>query len=324
MNIFYIRENSYSSYPPTAAMIGAFDGLHRGHQKLIENTLQQARARDIESAAILFDPDPDVLFTGKKHTLLSLDDRIALAQAFGFDNLYICSFTKDFAALDIEQFHAFLKNLNILVLIYGFDFTYGKGAKGNAKTLLNQDEFDTLEIYCLSQDERKISSTRIRKDIEEGKMKTVCSLLGYCYSIPGKIVTGFQRGSRLLGFPTANLKPSGDYLIPRKGVYAGHVLIENKAWPAMINVGINPTFNNEEKTIEAHIFDFDKDIYGKQARFFFEFFLRDEIAFSGIDSLKAQLEQDEKQVLELHKSLQKQWDLTCRLWRIEQGGNGII
>lgn len=314
-----ISHEKFYEFPPTVAMIGLFDGFHMGHRMLADKTLKLARQRDIESAVLTFDPDPGTILSKRPDGKITyLEERIQIAERLGFDRFYICTFVPEFAALEIDEFHKFVYDLNVQALVCGFDFTYGDKGSGNAKTLKEQEYFDVFEIDCFKERGEKISSTRIKQLIRSGALKEAGRLLGYFYSLPGKVASGFQRGSRLLGFPTANLACKTGYIIPRNGVYGGYVLLGDTAYPAMINIGFNPTFKNKEQTIEANLFNFDQDIYGKEIRIFFLFRLRDEKSFEGIDGLISQLKTDRRRVKQYLKNMEPQWSESCRLWRINR------
>lgn len=280
--------------PYTSCCIGYFDGLHTGHQALLENCIRIAKSKSIQSGLITFEPDPwKIFFPSKvcKH-ITTLQDRITLAHSMGIDIVYVITFSKEFAALDVQSFHSILEKMHVKDLTCGFDFKYAKKNTGNVETLKEQNIFSVSIIDSVNKKNEKISSSRIEPLILSGKVDVANDLLGYLYSIEGTVEHGFKRGSTLLQFPTANLKPNPDYLIPSNGVYAGFVSVQGVMYPCMINVGNNPTFKNKSITIEANIFDFDQDIYGLNVRFFFAKKTRNEIRFENISCLKKQLTKD--------------------------------
>ena len=169
-------------------------------------------------------------------------------------------------------------------------------------------------IESINSFNEKISSSRIEPLIQSGKVDLANDLLGYIYSVDGKVEHGYKRGTKLLNIPTANLKVNSDYLLPSNGVYAGYVSINEYLYPAMINVGNNPTFENNHITLEANIFDFSKDIYGKQVRFYFLKKTRSEIKFADFNALKMQLNQDIITCKNVLKTDQSHLDLTLSLW----------
>ena len=286
----HVQEDLWES----SCCIGFFDGLHTGHQALLENCIQVAKEKNVKSGLITFDPDPWKIFFPERvcRHITTLDDRIFLASAMGIEVMYIITFSKDFAALDVDAFHMLLHKMHVSYITCGFDFKYASKNSGNVQTLKAQNYFEVSVIESVNSKNEKISSSRIEPLIQSGKMDLANELLGHMYSIEGVIEHGFKRGSTLLNFPTANLGANPDYLVPSSGVYAGFVCVNDTFYGSMINVGNNPTFENKKVSIEAHIFDFDQDIYDQKVRFFFLKKTRNEIRFDGFESLKKQLESD--------------------------------
>lgn len=282
------------AFMDSCACIGYFDGIHKGHVQLIEKCLSKAKNKQVKSAFITFDPDPWTIFH-KDMTLqhlTTLQDKYQIIASYGIDIFYEIHFTKEFASFSVDQFHKFLYSIGIRSLVCGFDFRYAFKNSGDIHTLKAQSYFDVDVIDSVNLENAKISTSRIEPLIEKGEVKKANDLLGYIYSIQGVIEHGFRRGTDLLKIPTANLKVDPEYIIPRTGVYAGYVKIQNKFHKAMINVGKNPTFDNKDQTIEAHIIDFDEDIYDQKARFYFYDLIREEMKFASFEDLKNQLHQD--------------------------------
>lgn len=295
MKIVSIEWNHIPQLHPSACCIGFFDGFHRGHQLLLEKTLALAKHKHLLSGVILFDPDPWLLFHPERKLdhLTPLEKRIKMIEAKGFDVIYILHFTQSFAALPTDAFHQLLAEMQVKFLVCGTDFRYGRQNRGTIATLKSQTSFVVVPIDPLMENgQAKISSSTIEKWVAEGKIEAANRLLGYQYSIDGIVEHGYKRGSELLQIPTANLKVVGDYVLPAAGVYAGFVKVEGQYYQAMINIGKNPTFKNEQKTIEAHLFDFDQDIYGKPVSFLFVQRLRKEMKFDSVEALKEQLLKD--------------------------------
>ncbi len=302
MNVVSI-DAFHLKYPfePSCACIGYFDGIHKGHKELLLNCIEQADKNQLKKVCITFDPDPWVIFKNEKQKHLStLSDKIQILSSYGFDEVYILQFSKEFASLSIESFHHLLKEMNIKILICGFDFKYGQFNSGNVDTLKKQNDFKVIVIDSVNFSNLKISTSRIEPLILKGELYQANVLLDYIYSISGYIEHGFKRGTNVLKIPTANLNVDQEYILPKTGVYAGMVLLENQFYKAMINIGTNPTFNNQHLTIEAHILDFDEDIYGQKIRFFFYDRIRDEMKFHSIDELKNQLLRDIQYVDQLN------------------------
>lgn len=285
-----------SSLPDSVCCIGYFDGMHPGHQALVEKAVQLAKENHLVPGLITFDPDPWVIFKPESNFshLTSLEDKEEAARRQGIEIFYILDFTREFAALLTDAFHALLADMHVKKLVCGFDFHYGAGNAGSIDTLQNQEHFDVEVIspVVYGMETEKISSSRIEALIEAGQVEKAAWLLGRYYSIEGSIVHGYRRGTTLLQFPTANLELFDKYVLPADGVYFGFVYVKKEYWPAMINIGTNPTFENRRVTIEAHIFDFHEDIYHVHARFFFCRRIRPVQKFSSIDELKAQLQKD--------------------------------
>lgn len=300
----------------TVGCIGYFDGFHKGHVTLVKNAIALSKEKKLESAIITFDPDPWSVFKPDlelKH-LMSLTDKIELAKNLGVDHFYLLTFTKDFSSLNYHVFHEVLHKMQVHTLVCGFDFQYGAKNSGNVKTLKEQSLFDVHVVDSVNDNDLKISSSRIEPLIEQGKLEVANDLIGFIYSIYGKVVHGFKRGSTILNIPTANLAPNKEYILPKPGVYAGAVSINSDMHIAMINIGLNPTFENELVTIEAHILDFDKNIYDKHARFYFYSRIRDEIKFKSIDQLKTQLHKDIETTRKTMMKNIKILEITAKTW----------
>lgn len=281
--------------PDSVCCVGYFDGLHKGHQLLFEKTFQIAKKKHLSSGVILFDPDPWTLFhpdVAMDH-LTPLEKRLSMLTELGFQQIYVLQFTKSFAALSIKEFHDLLYKMNVKFLICGKDFHYAAKNSGDYISLKEDGRFEVIGLDpYMETANQKISSSTIESYIKQGKIAQANQLLGHMYSIDGIVEKGYQRGTKLLKIPTANLSFPGDQVIPRIGVYAGYVRIDKKYYWAMINIGNNPTFGNQKETIEAHILDFNQDIYGKKIRMLFADFIRPEQKFDSIDALKAQLHKD--------------------------------
>lgn len=293
MEIVKLDRHAHLDLEPSIACIGYFDGLHLGHQALIQQVIDQAKG--LKKVLMTFDPDPYVIFHPEieLHDLLPLTDRAQVAHAMGMDAMYVLDFTLEFAKKDVLAFHQWIKDQQIKHLVCGFDFLYGYGNTGNVETLQSQQDFAVSVVKAVRQDGQKISTSTIEPALLNGQTELANRLLGYYYSVSGTIVQGYKRGRRL-GYPTANLELSYNYSPLKRGVYAGYVGVNGRLYPAMLNVGYNPTFENTPLSYEAHLFDFNEDLYGKQARFFFAHYLRGEIKFNSLDDLSQQMAQDEQ------------------------------
>ena len=318
MKVFTIDYRDIPQLALSACAIGYFDGLHLGHQQLIETARKEAALHGLESAVLTFDPDPWKILRPDANLehLCSLEDKEVILEAMGIDCFYVVRFSKTFAALSIDEFHAFLRAMNIKILICGFDYTYGKMGKGTVASLQKCPYFKTVVIHPVVDHDLKISSSRIEALVRSGEVLEAGKLLGSLYSIKGIIVHGYERG-RILGYPTANLLTGPEAILPANGVYAGFVQVKDQLYPAMINVGFNPTFDNDKKTIEAHILDFSQNLYGKPSRFFFANRLRGEKKFTGMEELSAQLAKDKKTTREALLASRSLWAATAKLWSLQ-------
>ena len=290
-----------------AACIGYFDGFHLGHQSLFNKTLTIAKQNSLKSALISFDPDPWVILHGVPNSnhLTTIEDRKVLAEKLGFDVWISIDFDKKMASLNPEEFINKLKSINIQELVCGFDFKFGSKGTGSIETLISAQS-DNFKVHIISEykvDNEKVSSTRIKIALKNGNMELVKQLLGRYYQLNGVVVGGKQIG-RKIGYPTANLQVNSEYVLPKMGVYAGYVTIDSLRYQAMISIGLNPTVKDDRiVSIEAHIFDFDKDIYNKNVNFVYVQYLRPELKFNSLNGLIAQLKEDEKECRKVLKDI---------------------
>lgn len=294
---FTVKHFSLSSDFDTekrCACIGYFDGLHLGHQQLINKTISHAKENNCLASLITFDPDPWITI-GKASVvahITPLQTRIELAKRFGLDEVLILDFDKDVCNLDPKEFERLLSRLNIHTLVVGFDFTYGCFGKGNVNTIVDNGLFNVDIVNSFEDRNGKVSSSRIDKAIMDGDIEIANRLLGYPFFIQGRVIHGQQMG-RKLGFPTANIGISVDQLLPGIGVYACKVYVGGKTYYGMSNVGHNPTCNYvQHLSLEVNIFDFDQQIYDKQIQVQFYSKIRNEIKFNSKEELIDQLTHD--------------------------------
>ncbi|MBD5282381.1 MAG: riboflavin biosynthesis protein RibF [Bacteroides sp.] len=269
-----------------AAVIGVFDGVHRGHQFLLEQLKTEAERRDYQPVALTFDRHPLELVNpgAVPARICSLQERLQLLRRAGVEPI-VLEFTPELRAMSAREFCAFIRTLGVDLLLMGFNNRIGSDRKRGAELI---DE--PIEIIVARElPEGGVSSSAVRKAVGQGDMELAAKLLGRPFVIEGKVVTGRQIG-RTIGFPTANIQPSeANALMPPIGVYAGEV----EGRPAVINIGRRPTVNNgNDVTIEVHILDFHGDLYGRHLRVEFLRRLRPEMKFSGLDELKAQIQKD--------------------------------
>ncbi len=308
MKIFHGTDNA-GILRGTVLTLGVFDGLHLGHQKIMETVVERANATNSVPTAITFDPHPRaVLFPDSAPPLLqTLDQRLANFEVLGIEQAIVVRFDKNFAAQDAEVFlrDIVYERLQAKEVYLGEGFFFGKNRGGNIELLRQISRelgFFADEIPEIKLRGVRISSSKIREHLREGKINLARRMLGRPYGVEGQIVHGDQRG-RTIGFPTANLHPN-NRVIPKYGVYATATLIDNVWRRSITNVGVRPTFDGDkEPSIESYIFDFDGDLYGDVLRVRFLHRIRDEKKFGGIDELKAQIAKDSGIALDYFKRL---------------------
>lgn len=302
MKIFHGTENANISRP-TVLTLGVFDGLHLGHQRIMQTVVERAAAVGAVPTAITFDPHPRaVLHPETAPPLLqTLDQRLAAFEFLGIEQAIVIRFNKDFAAQEADDFlrHVVYERLQAKEVYLGKGFEFGKNRGGNIELLRRMSRelgFFADEVPEIRLRGQRISSSKIRELLREGKVNLVRRMLGRPYGVEGQIIRGLQRG-RTIGFPTANLYPS-NRVIPKYGVYATANLIDGVWRRSITNVGVRPTFEGDkEPSIESYIFDFDGDLYGDVLRVRFLHRIRDERRFSGIDELKTQIQKDTRRAL---------------------------
>lgn len=291
--------------PETVAAIGFFDGIHKGHQKVIKAAVNEAKNKHMESAVITFHPHPSVILnTGTKHVkyITPMKEKKEILQQLDVDRLYVIKFNKELSLLSPKDFiDHFIKGLHIKHLIAGFDFTFGYKGQGNMNDISNYTNgaFTSTIIEQMSQFGEKISSTKIREFLMKGRIEEANALLGRCLSVKGIVVDGEKRG-RTIGYPTANMEIADDFLLPKNGVYAVKVIYKNTSYEGMANLGVKPTFNTNElnPTIEVNIFDYNNDLYGEELKVEWCKFIREEKKFNGVHELVDQIKSDEKEIRE--------------------------
>lgn len=290
----------------TVAAIGFFDGIHKGHQKVITTAIERAKQEGKLNAVISFHPHPSVILRKSSENvryITTIEEKKAILEQMGVDRLYIITFNKELSQLSPQAFiDHFIIGLNITHLVAGFDYTFGHKGAGNMENIveMTQGRFTTTVVEKIEDHEEKVSSTRIRQLLDRGAVNDLYSLLGRFYETTGSVVKGDNRGGSQLGFPTANIEVPEDKYLPKQGVYAVKLKYNNMVYNGMANLGVVPTFveNRTEPKLEVNIFDFNKDIYGETVTVEFHQFIRDEKKFSGIEEIVNQLKNDEKTIRE--------------------------
>lgn len=288
-----------------ALAIGFFDGVHRGHADVLRQAVDAGRSRGQTPAVMTFDPHPRAVLGHGGHygtVLTPLADKLGLMADLGIEAAYVIRFDRAFAEVTAERFvRELLLPLDVRTAVVGFDFSFGNRGAGNAETMRHDggNAIDVIVTDKVQAGDDKVSSTRIREELAAGRCDAARALLGRPYAVKGLVVHGQARG-RLLGFPTANLALDQPYVIPKAGVYAvtADVIDERGAadhtYGAVLNVGYRPTFEKspDELRLEAHLFDFDGDLYGRSIRLHFHAYLREERKFPSMDALVSQINQD--------------------------------
>ena len=300
---------AFNNLKPSVVTIGTFDGVHLGHQKIIERLKIVAREKGLKSVILTFFPHPRmVLQSGVDIKLLNtIEERQDMLSQLGVDYLVIKEFTKDFAKLAAEQYvkEFLVDGLNAKYIIVGYDHRFGKNRRADIKDLIAFGKlfhFEVEEISVKDVEDVAVSSTKIRRALNRGDIKTANAFLGYNYFLTGTVIKGKQIGKQI-GFPTANIYIEEDYkLIPKNGVYVVKSLIENTPFFGMMNIGTNPTVDGTKQFIEVHFFDFNQDLYSERIKVELLGRLRDERKFESLESLRFQLKIDQENA---HKLIAK-------------------
>jgi riboflavin kinase/FMN adenylyltransferase len=289
---------------PTVVTIGAFDGLHLGHRALLAQLVRQAHRTERLGAVLTFDPLPRELLAPDSNTtcLMTIEDKVELLEAWGLDIAVILPFTAELAGTSARDFVQMLcQHLHMAELWVGWDFALGRGRTGNVATLQKLGRalgFAVKVVEPVHDGEVVISSTEIRRLIGAGRVREAADMLGRYHELRGQVIHGDGRGSQL-GFPTANLEVPAHCAIPSQGVYAVYATLVGTKRPAVANIGIRPTFGPGERTIEVHILDFRRQIYGEEMLIEFVERLRSERCFADQKALCAQIEKDIAQAREI-------------------------
>jgi riboflavin kinase/FMN adenylyltransferase len=291
---------SFFTDEKTFVTIGTFDGVHFGHQKILEKLVSEAKKAGKKSVLLTFFPHPRMVLQKDATIELinTIEERSKLLEKTGLDYLIIHPFSKAFSKTTALEFvkDILVSTFNISKLIIGYDHHFGKNREGNIDQLTeysNLYDFTVEEIPAQDVNDVSVSSTKVRRALATGNLKTANNYLGYHFMLNGLVVNGKQLGGKI-GYPTANIDVKEDYkLIPKTGVYVVKSSIENKTIFGMMNIGNRPTINGNHQTIEVHFFDFNQDLYGKNLTVELLYFLRDEHKFDSVDSLILQLKEDE-------------------------------
>ncbi|WP_152285841.1 bifunctional riboflavin kinase/FAD synthetase [Flavicella marina] len=291
--------------------IGTFDGVHIGHQKILEQLISAAKKENRNSVLLTFFPHPRMVLQKENSIKLidTIDERIEILKKSGLDYLIIHPFDKEFSRLTAFDFvrDILVNHLNTSKLVIGYDHRFGRNREGDFEQLEEYGamyDFSVDEIPVQDIDEISVSSTKIRKALAGGDIETVTNYLGRRYTLSGEVVRGDRLGNTI-GYPTANLKIQESYkLIPKNGAYLVGTIIDGTSVYGMMNIGVRPTVKGLHQTIETHFFDFDEDLYGKSLKIELYSFLREEQKFDSVESLKLQLSKDKIKSLSMLKTSQ--------------------
>lgn len=277
--------------------LGNFDGVHIGHREIFRRVVERAEETKGNSIVYTFEPHPlRIIAPGKTPLLLTtFRKKMELIAGSGIDITVCADFTKRFADQHPRDFarETLVGKIGVKEVFVGYDYKFGRGREGTIDYLKKMGEefgFKVTVINAITVDGQVVSSTLVRDTIEDGDMEKANRLLGRWYSIEGKVVDGFKKGV-MIGFPTANIDTSYD-LLPHTGVYAARTIVDGEIYNGIANVGFNPTFHRDRLSVEIHIFDFSRDIYGSEIEIIFIKRLREEIEFGSAEKLKAQIKKD--------------------------------
>lgn len=295
---------TYKSSEPTVVTIGTFDGVHIGHQKIIKRLINKGKKEGLKSVILTFFPHPRMVLQKDSNIKLinTIDERSEILNALGLDYLLIKKFTKEFSRLSAQDFvkNLLVDKLHAKKVIIGYDHRFGRNRKADIndlKTFGDTFGFEVEEISVQDINDVAVSSTKIRKALDEGDIAKANSYLGYNFMLNGTVVKGKGLGKQFQ-YPTANLEIKEDYkLIPKQGAYIVSSVIDDVLVYGMMNIGMNPTVNGNKETIEVHFFNFNEDIYNKKIQINLLQFIRDEQKFESVEALLKQLAKDREMAL---------------------------
>jgi len=284
------------SESPTVLTIGAFDGVHLGHQHLVRSVVESARAKGYSSALVTFFPHPSVVLgRAEPFYLTSNEEKLEQLDRLGLDLTVVIEFTTETTHIHAAEFvNLLVENLSIREMWIGHDFALGYKREGNAALLQatgRERGYSVRTVEPVALDQQPVSSSRIREALRAGDLRQANACLGRPFQLTGQVVKGAQRGHKL-GVPTANLAVWADHAVPRNGIYACRAHVNNTTYEAVTNIGTRPTFDNGVRTIEAHLLDFDGDLYGQSMALDMIEFQRPEEKYDTVEALIVQMRED--------------------------------
>ncbi|HWO42704.1 MAG TPA: bifunctional riboflavin kinase/FAD synthetase [Candidatus Eisenbacteria bacterium] len=298
MEIVHDLEHAQPGAPGSVVTIGNFDGIHLGHQALVRSAVEEAQRRGLPAVVVTFEPHPLKVLAPERapRMLLAPEDKMELLASFGVDLVVAQRFDREFAAIEAQAFvrRYLAGRLKTKKIWVGRDLRFGRERRGSVPDLVRWGALYDYEVGIIEPilvNGARISSSEIRRMIEQGRVDEVRPMLGRHHFVSGTVVSGNQRG-RDLGFPTANLSPRTE-VVPLDGIYATLFEVRRRQWPSVSSIGFNPTFpGGGKRTVETFIFDFEGDLYGESVKLFFVKRIREERKFPSVEALVAQMRQD--------------------------------
>ncbi|GAK56901.1 riboflavin biosynthesis protein RibF [Candidatus Vecturithrix granuli] len=298
MKIFSTLQEVTEIFPTPILTMGNFDGVHFGHQHIFRLVCERAQHLQGTSMVLTFDPHPQkILFPDREFFLINhIEEKIEILRQIGIDVLVCMKFTLAFSQQNPKDFvrEVLVNTLHVHEIYVGYDSRFGQHQQGDPEALIRWGQFYGFGVTIIppiSKDGSIVSSTKIRQLIREGNLEEASRLLNRPYAIDGRVISGVRRGSTLLGYPTANIEILHE-LIPKRGVYICRVLWKTYSYSAVVNIGVNPTFHHQHTSVEAHLLDFQGNLYGERLKVIFLKRIRDEISFPDHNALAAQIAQD--------------------------------
>jgi riboflavin kinase/FMN adenylyltransferase len=293
----------------TVCGIGNFDGIHRGHQKLIEELLQHSQTRDLDSLIFTFEPHPSRVLSPNKSTklIMNLKQKMKIMRSYGVDHFILAPFTREFSEMKYKNFiyDVLINKCRAKVIVVGYNYKFGYNGEGTAqrlKELCRHEGINVIIIPPVTYKGNTVSSTFIRNLIEKGDVKSAAEYMGRPFKVEGLVHHGNGIGKKL-GFPTANISLDQDLVFPARGVYAVLVSLKGNIYKGVANLGVKPTFNGSDMRLEVHIFDFKGELYGEKLEVMFIENLRSEIKFDKADDLVTQVQKDVINAKEILKAI---------------------
>ncbi|HEX7401096.1 MAG TPA: bifunctional riboflavin kinase/FAD synthetase [candidate division Zixibacteria bacterium] len=303
-----IRKIEYRPFDKPTVTLGSFDGLHRGHQAILKRMIEKSKERRRTGVVVTYEPHPQsVVAPGDAPLLLTtLEEKVKLLEKLGVEETVVMNFDQDLKNSSPEDFikDILVDKLNVGELVVGNDHAFGRNRSGGIGLLKQaglQYDFDLEVVPALFLNEVRISSSHIRKMMKSGEFIEVIAMLGHPYPLTGQVIPGKGRG-KSLDYPTINLKIEPRKLLPADGVYSARVQLEDKSYVGMLYIGPRPTFGEEDRSVEIHVFDLERDVIGSKAEAWVENWVREPKSFSDARQLKEQIKSDEKVIKHMLQS----------------------